>query len=918
VTSTGPATASSTLLPRHAALLDASAIATEVAAARGYRSVTTRAELRRLGFSERQARVPALLLPVWNVRGEITSYQVRPDEPRVDGRGRAVKYETPVGSRMTVDVPPMCRDRLGDPRAPLLVTEGLRKADAAASAGLCCVALLGVWNWRGTNEQGGKVVLADFEAIALFGREVLIAFDSDAATKREVGAALARLRSFLESRGAHVRVIRLPAAAGGGKTGLDDYLAAGHSVDDLLALAGEDVAVTLRDDGASVPYRTGSDGLVHLRETRDGPVEVRLTNFEATIASDILEDDGAEQRRFFEIVASHGPRQRTCRVAATAFGSMGWAAEQLGAGAVVYPGFGIRDHARAAIQLLSGTPVERRVFTHIGWRTLEGKEVYLHGAGAIGSGGPVAGIEVRLDAPLDRYILPAAVATEETCTSVAASLRLLAAATDTVSFALLGAIYRAPLGEPDFSLHLAGPTGVFKTELAALAQAHYGAAFDARALPGSWSSTPNLNEGLAFLAKDAVLVVDDFAPGGARMDVGRLHRDADRLLRAQGNRAGRGRMRADASLQPPRPPRGLILSTGEDVPRGMSLGARMVVVEVGPTDVSAAELTRCQADAAAGHYAVAMAGYVQWLAAWGAAGRARLRAPVGIELGAIAHRRIARNLQALAAGVAAFLAFAEEVGAVSAAERASLAARCLAAFRTMTRAQTVQQEAADPVLRFLELLGSAIATGRAHVAGADGQTPPEPAGWGWRRDEGIAGGGGAWRPQGSRVGWLESDDLYLEPSGAYQAAQSVGDAIGEGIGLRDRTLRKRLHEAGWLRSSEAERSRLTARRVLAGSRRSVLHLAASALHEPAQPAQPNPTSTVEGEAGLVARVGSFEPAVKTGPPLPRQTARDQRSTSDDGSLGPVGPVPQGMDQAVAEGASLAAGSADEELTLWSA
>jgi hypothetical protein len=33
---------------------------------------------------------------------------------------------------------------------------------------------------------------------------------------------------------------------------------------------------------------------------------------------------------------------------------MGWVADHLGAGATVQPGFGIKDHARAAIQTLSG------------------------------------------------------------------------------------------------------------------------------------------------------------------------------------------------------------------------------------------------------------------------------------------------------------------------------------------------------------------------------------------------------------------------------------------------------------------------------------------------------------------------------------------------------------------------------------
>jgi len=46
------------------------------------------------------------------------------------------------------------RAHLGDPTIPLLITEGIRKADAAVSAGLCAVDILGVWNWRGRNEAG--------------------------------------------------------------------------------------------------------------------------------------------------------------------------------------------------------------------------------------------------------------------------------------------------------------------------------------------------------------------------------------------------------------------------------------------------------------------------------------------------------------------------------------------------------------------------------------------------------------------------------------------------------------------------------------------------------------------------------------------------------------------------------------------
>lgn len=191
------------LLPQHLDLIQASKIAPEIAAARGYCSVETKAKLKRLGFGERQQIVPTLLIPVWNVDGEVATYQHRPDSPRIDTRtGKSVKYETPAASRMVLDVPPAACERLRDPLVPLVITEGVRKADAAVSAGLCCIALLGVWNWRGRNDDGGLAALADWESIALNERKVFIVFDSDVMLKPEVHQALSRLKAFLERRGA--------------------------------------------------------------------------------------------------------------------------------------------------------------------------------------------------------------------------------------------------------------------------------------------------------------------------------------------------------------------------------------------------------------------------------------------------------------------------------------------------------------------------------------------------------------------------------------------------------------------------------------------------------------------------------------------------------------------------------------------
>lgn len=240
------------LLEQHKQFLRDRAVSDEVAGERGYRSVTKKSELQALGFGRNQQLVPALVIPSWSVCREIESYQLRPDTPRLDERGRPRKYEMKRGDRMILDVHPRLTLREGDkppmiadPAFPIFVTEAIPKADAAVSIGLCCVGILGVWNFRGTNKAGGKVALADWENIHLQRRSAYTAFDSDEAQNRQVHAALERLKAFLERRESDVKVIYLPPGPHGEKTGLDDFIArqkaAGKSNEEirdaLLALA---------------------------------------------------------------------------------------------------------------------------------------------------------------------------------------------------------------------------------------------------------------------------------------------------------------------------------------------------------------------------------------------------------------------------------------------------------------------------------------------------------------------------------------------------------------------------------------------------------------------------------------------------------------------------------------------------------
>src|SRR4051812_24575346 len=125
---------SAILLPHHAAkLLEESAIAPDVVAERGYYSETVGAHLHQLGFPSKL--VPALVLPWHGTAGGIVGHQIRPDNPRPGKNGKPRKYEFPHRAHNRLDVHPRSRAALGDPKASLVFTEGIRKADAAVSVG---------------------------------------------------------------------------------------------------------------------------------------------------------------------------------------------------------------------------------------------------------------------------------------------------------------------------------------------------------------------------------------------------------------------------------------------------------------------------------------------------------------------------------------------------------------------------------------------------------------------------------------------------------------------------------------------------------------------------------------------------------------------------------------------------------------
>lgn len=565
---------------------------------------------------------------------------------------------------------------------------------------------------------------------------------------------------------------------------------------------------------------------------REGEVKAQpIANFAATIVAELTLDDGVERSKEFEIegILDFGEVLPRITVQATEFSKLDWITEKWGTRAIVEAGRFVKEHLRCAIQVLSTCVKQMHIHTNTGWHSLEdGQRVYLHGGGAIGTDGPLADIEVALPPALANFKLPTLGTREENVHAVRTSLRLLnGLAPDAIVFPVFAGVYRAVLGPSDVSINLCGPTGVFKSEVASIGQCHFGSGFDARHLPTSWSSTPNSIEMLQFVAKDALIVIDDFAPGGSFSDIARFHRDAERIFRAQGNNSGRQRLFSDGRLRPCKPPRGSTMSTGEDLPLGQSVRARIITVEVSPNSIDKQRLTESQSDASKGRYALAMAAYIQWLASRIVDIQKSFRRNVESLrdriLRAGHHARMPEAVAQLIIGLQTFLQFAVDIRAIDEQESSVIWHRGLMALVTVGRAQRSFLEGQEPVQRFLSIIRAAIAAGNAHLAEApNGGHPDNAEGYGWRLRT-LSNGDTIWDPMGDRVGWIVGNDLLLEPNAAFTVAQRIAHTQGQPISISQQVLHKRLFEKGVLFDTEKNRGYKT-RRWINGIRTPVLAL----------------------------------------------------------------------------------------------
>lgn len=583
--------------------------------------------------------------------------------------------------------------------------------------------------------------------------------------------------------------------------------------------------------------------LTHKEENGEEWTQVEtLADFTARIVSEVVEEDGSgEPRRVFHIEGFRPDGAPlfppVVEVPTGEFTGMNWAVSKWGGAARLPAGNGKKDKARDALQVLSnaaGYPFQT-VYLHTGWiKHPEHGHVYLSAGAVIGAGGAVDGVSVNLPGRLSAYALPdpakkeggAARDVDEVRQAVRASLDLLALAPDAVGVPLLGAAYRSILGAADFVVWVVGETGKHKTAFTGLLMSHFGPRWGRKFLPDGWNSSANALEVNAFRVKDALFVVDDFKPAGGAAERAKLDGVASRIIQGAADGAGRGTLTTDRKSRAGLWPRGTVATSAEDLPRGHSNRARLVVVEVHTPLIHSPSMSEAyysgEEKASSGVYALALAGFVQAVAGVhdaltvGAPGHARRVRELSPYFQG-AHGRTGDAAAEIAYGWECFLSFAGQVGAVTEEETLSLWTRVVRALKETAQEQGAHLSEADPVARSVGILSELLAQGAVYLADKDTGSQPDSldalaCGWQVYRFKGEDGEeeGYKTRPGAALVGYHAVDRgkawAYFLPDALHEQLQRVARGQG-GASLPDPSklwanMRDRLHSGGFMKCQE--------------------------------------------------------------------------------------------------------------------
>ena len=359
-------------------------------------------------------------------------------------------------------------------------------------------------------------------------------------------------------------------------------------------------------------YRIKGNRLYETVAGKNGSFERLLCNFVPWITAEIMLDDGAETTTWIRLRGIHesGHPLTEIEIPAAELAGFNWLAQRWGMDCILEVGKTVKDCVRHAIQTTAAGVEKKTVYTVTGWKNINGKWMYLM----------PGDVEITVNLPDKMSGYGMARKCDPLDIQTAASLLWQSVAPEEIMLPLLAFTFLSPLNhflkaagcEPKFVLLLAGKTGSRKSTLAALMLSFFGK-FTASELPLSFRDTANSILHNAFALKDVLTCIDDLHPS-SRMEEQKMNGTAQAVMRAYGDRTGKGRLRADSTPMESRPPQGNAIITAEFAPDiGESGTARYFALELKEKDVDLEILTAFQKEAANGTLQRCMFAYTEWI-----------------------------------------------------------------------------------------------------------------------------------------------------------------------------------------------------------------------------------------------------------------------------------------------------------------
>jgi hypothetical protein len=453
-----------------------------------------------------------------------------------------------------------------------------------------------------------------------------------------------------------------------------------------------------------------------------------LCNFTALIKEEIVRDDGVSEEMSYliDISLCNGSKiNRIIEVPVIQYKSLDWV-EKLGARFQVYAGNSSQERLKDAIKFESGkrSIKTRKIFTHTGWREINGEMYYLSGNGALGN--REIGVELAKE-EFQNYCLTEPIG--DPVEAIRESLQSFFLAPRNVTIPLWTAMYMAPLTEfcPQMTalvLWLDGETGTMKSSMISIFMNHHGNFLDKTSLPASWEGTENALEEFLFFGKDTVNVIDDAAPPPDKNEKMKRDKVIERIIRAQGNRSGRIRMN-----MPRRFPRGVLITNGEIKTGGHSRNARILYLYIKKGDANTLFMNRANRAL----YCKAMSFYITWLKEnWPRLKKyiperffeIRNQLFTGELLGKDVHNRIPEMIAGLWVSFETAMDFCLEKKAVNKKEAEDYRTEAWNIFLEIGRQQAILVEAQKAGRRFLDILKTMYAMGNVQFLPRDAKIKP--------------------------------------------------------------------------------------------------------------------------------------------------------------------------------------------------